>query len=108
MLQYKSSNIGHTDACDESYDTELMVWLDLNFFLSQVSEMLCVLGKTVWLLSFLFYFVLLTNRLHTAPILLCRSGVSLTCSGVTIAVPIRSQWDELKDPTPENNKDDVF
>ena len=33
----------------------------------------------------------LTIRLQTAPCRLCRSGVNLTWSGVTMALPIRSQ-----------------
>lgn len=43
---------------------------------------------------------ILTMRLHTAPCLLCMSGVRRTCSVVTMASPISSQWEEPKDPTP--------
>lgn len=42
----------------------------------------------------------LTIRLHTAPCLLCMSGVSRTWSVVTMASPISSQWEELEEPTP--------
>lgn len=42
----------------------------------------------------------LTIRLHTAPCLLCRSGVSLTWSGVTMAVPIRSHCEDMEKPKP--------
>lgn len=42
----------------------------------------------------------LTIRLHTAPCLLCRSGVSLTWSGVTMAVPIRSHCEDTEKPKP--------
>lgn len=44
---------------------------------------------------------ILTVRLHTAPCLLCMSGVRRTCSVVTMASPISSQWEEPRDPTPE-------
>lgn len=43
----------------------------------------------------------LTMRLHTAPCLLCMSGVRRTCSVVTMESPISSQWEEPEDPTPE-------
>lgn len=43
---------------------------------------------------------LLTMRLHIAPCLLCMSGVRRTCSVVTMASPISSQWEELEEPTP--------
>lgn len=46
----------------------------------------------------------LTIRLHTAPCLLCRSGVSLTWSVVTMAVPIRSHCEELEKPKPEQHQ----
>lgn len=45
---------------------------------------------------------LLTMRLHIAPCLLCMSGVSRTCSVVTMASPISSHWEEPNDPTPEH------
>uniref|UniRef100_A0A3P8WR89 Mitochondrial fission process protein 1 n=1 Tax=Cynoglossus semilaevis TaxID=244447 RepID=A0A3P8WR89_CYNSE len=41
-------------------------------------------------------------RLHTAPWRLCMSGVRRTCSVVTMASPISSQWEDPKEPTPEN------
>ena len=46
----------------------------------------------------------LTIRLHTAPCRLCRSGVSLTWSGVAMAVPIRSHCEELEKPSPAKHK----
>lgn len=45
---------------------------------------------------------ILTMRLHTAPCLLCMSGVRRTWSVVTMASPISSQWEEPEDPTPEH------
>lgn len=47
-------------------------------------------------------------RLHTAPCLLCISGVSRTWSVVTMASPISSQWEEPKDPTPATTKDIII
>lgn len=42
-------------------------------------------------------------RLHTAPCLLCISGVSRTWSVVTMASPISSQWEEPEEPIPDSN-----
>lgn len=50
----------------------------------------------------------LTMRLHTAPCLLCLSGVRRTWSVVTMASPISSQWEEPKDPTPEDTNSTVI